>query len=337
MTAELSQPSSLAAGVALVTLGSAGALDPASARFSLQRISGLFLQAGGAGDDAWGRNPVWLVPSSASRTPSGGLELTLTPRQTLHVPPNQTYSLVVTDASQREILDRIVWHALRQPSEPEPQTEAMAGAGEPMIVEPDRATKDGGEAIRDPDDGKGRKHRRWIVSAAAAAGVLVLGACGWFLSHRNRPAIATAAPAAPLGPQAARTYLGRHPTADATLAEAQTYLRNGSEDARQGALLLLTRAASEGGGAADTAIGRMYDPNGFSAATSAMAAPDRDKALLWYQRGAERNDPEALYRAGRLLAADPASAAEGNRDLERAAELGNADAKKEVADRAQTK
>ncbi len=335
MAAELSQPPALAAGVALITVTSAGGLDSASARFSLQKISGLFLQAGGGAEDAWGRNPAWLVPQGASRTINGALELTLGPRQTLHVQPNQTYSLVVTDASNLEIPDRVVWHALRQPSEPQPETEGVSGPEEKLrIAEPwteETGGKTGGEHTG------GRIKRRGWMAVVVAVGLVVLGAGGWYLSHRNRAPATAVAPAAPLGPQTARAYIRGQPTADATLAEARTYLQNGSDEARQGALLLLTRAATEGSGAADTAIGRMYDPNGFSAAASAMSAPDRDKALLWYQRGAARNDPGALYRAGMLLSADSASTAEGARDLQRAAELGNADAKKEVDARAQTK
>lgn len=329
MAAELNQPPALPAGVALITITGAGGVDPASARFSLQKISGLFLQAGGAAEAAWGRNPAWLVPQGASRTTSGALELTLAPRQTLHVQPNQTYSLVVTDASSREIADRVVWHALRQPSEPEPEPEPEVIVDPPdkplIVAPPSEAT-----------DRRGLKRRSWIAVAAALA-LAVIGAAGWFLSHRNRVPATALAPAAPLGPQTARAYVRGMPAAAATLAEAKTYLRNGSDEARQGALLLLTRAATDGSGAADTAIGRMYDPNGFSAAASAMSAPNRDKALLWYQRGADRNDPEALYRAGMLLSAEPATAADGTRDLQRAADLGNADAKREVDARAQTK
>ena len=100
--------------------------------------------------------------------------------------------------------------------------------------------------------------------------------------------------------QSARAFLQNSPDAAADYGEARKYLQDGSPDALQGALLLLTRAADQGSGAADTALGRMYDPATFSTKTSAMKAPDVDKAALWYQRATKADDPEGWFRLGVL-------------------------------------
>jgi TPR repeat protein len=79
----------------------------------------------------------------------------------------------------------------------------------------------------------------------------------------------------------------------------------------------------------------MYDPDMFRADTSAMKAPDPDKALLWYQRAAQSNDPEGLYRYGKLLVSGQVSTSglgpeQGVAALQRAAALGSAEAKAEL-------
>ncbi len=120
--------------------------------------------------------------------------------------------------------------------------------------------------------------------------------------------------------------------AETAFAASQAYLGAATPEALQGALLLLTYAAQAGNAGAATAIGKMYDPETFSATSSAVGAADPEKAYLWYDRGASANDPEALYRLGQLMIKGrvdgPGISPEaGIRMLEKAAGLGHAEAK----------
>ena len=121
----------------------------------------------------------------------------------------------------------------------------------------------------------------------------------------------------------------------AAYGEAERYMAAGTPDAVQGAMLIYGYAWEAGSGPSATAIGRMYDPDTFDAKKSAFPAPDAEKALLWYQRAAEKSDPEGLYRLGKLLLSgrieQPGLGPEqGVRDLELAAQLGYAAAKTEL-------
>lgn len=342
MVAELSQPPDLPPGAARIILtGPAAGLDPATIRFSLQRTNGLYLQANTGSGGAWAGNPTWLVPSGgAARSGDGELVLNLGPGQTATAQPNQTYALGLRDETGIERRERVAWKPIRQPSEPpKPLDPVVDDPGESKQTLRPEDKEERRETSGEPPPPHSKP--RWLIPLMAAV-VLLLGggAAGWLVLHHK----AAAPPDAvlPLGPRTARTYLHTSPNADAAFAQAQRYLKNGSPDARQGAVLLLSRSALEGNAGADTALGRMYDPNGFSKETSAMAAPDQDKALLWYGRGADRHDPEALYRMGMLLSApgannDPAKSAEGLRDLQRAAADGQEDAKKELDARAHGK
>jgi TPR repeat protein len=216
---------------------------------------------------------------------------------------------------------------------------------EPVVAEPPRV-----EAPRVVVRPGGNKK----VLIGVAALLLLLAACvlAWFYLKRTpSPGTPVQAEAMPppmpstavlvLGAASARAYLQAGQIAPDSYAEAQRYLKDGSPDALQGALVLLGRAADAGSGPAQTALGRMYDPDTFSPQTSAMKAPDPEKALLWYQRAAKSNDPEGLYRLGKLLLSGRASAPglgpeQGAADLKRAADLGYKDAQAEI-DRLRTK
>jgi TPR repeat protein len=361
MRAEVSQPPTLAPGFALVTISDADSLDPATLQFSVENPPRGFMQE--HIETPWGTTHAWLRPAAAASV-ADGVELTLGPDRTWFMRPNVTYVMRLRDAAKPSPLTlRIAWKGIRMPSQapgrlpdpaPKPATDetvklaeppAEAIQMEPVVAEPPRV-----EAPRVVVRPGGNKK----VLIGVAALLLLLAACvlAWFYLKRTpSPGTPVQAEAMPppmpstavlvLGAASARAYLQAGQIAPDSYAEAQRYLKDGSPDALQGALVLLGRAADAGSGPAQTALGRMYDPDTFSPQTSAMKAPDPEKALLWYQRAAKSNDPEGLYRLGKLLLSGRASAPglgpeQGAADLKRAADLGYKDAQAEI-DRLRTK
>jgi hypothetical protein len=344
MTALVSQPSNLAPGQALVNVVPQSPLDPASLVFSIEQPPRGFLQE--LGDTPWGTTHTWLR-SNAVTASGQGIDIVLGPEQTWNLRANVTYVLRLRDAVTSEpLVERIAWKAIRMPSQPpQPVTPLPAApqAVPPLVVEPPPEPPHEEPVVAPiaPAVVTPRKGLNWaLVAGAVIALLLVGGAAAYFLSMPHGAAVATNPPPAPAnagppGVQSARAFLQKSPDAAAAYAEAQKYLQDGSPDAVQGALLLLTRAADQGSGPADTALGRMYDPATFATKTSAMKAPDVDKAALWYRRATEADDPEGWFRLGELNLKGQASGPgmgpeQGVRDLQRAAALGYPGAKEEL-------
>lgn len=353
MRAEASQPPTLGPGFALVTIKEAPELDPSTLAFSVENPPRGFLQE--TLDPPWGTTHAWLSPASAIMGPDG-LELTLGPERTWSMRPNVTYVLRLRDSgTPAPLVLRIAWKGIRMPSQPPqklPERAAMSAADlvveppatapavtepnrkvEPTVVEPPKP-----EAKPEPEP-RWRNRLKFIV-----LGLLLLlmgaGTAAWFLLQPKPPHDVAVSPepsrpGGPLGPASARAFRPTAPGPDASYAEAKRYLKDGSPDALQGALILLSGAADTGSGPAQTALGRMYDPDTFTPQTSAMRAPDPEKALLWYQRAAKSNDPEGLYRLGKLLISGRAAAPglgpeQGAANLQRAADLGSNEARDEI-------
>jgi hypothetical protein len=101
------------------------------------------------------------------------------------------------------------------------------------------------------------------------------------------------------------------------------------ESARQ----LLQQAAGLGSIEANLAVGRMYDPGTWSAATSPVAQPDWETAVFWYEKAARQGNAAAQATAGRLLCAHARTDLErrqGRDYLEQAAKAGDADARQHL-------
>nr|WP_294509960.1 hypothetical protein [uncultured Rhodopila sp.] len=355
MRAELNQPPVLQPGFALVTIREAPELDPGSLTFSVESPSRGFLQE--LSDTPWGTTHAWLTPASAIAG-ADGLELTMGPECTWFLQPNVTYVLRLRDAGRSDPLKlRMAWKAIRMPSQPPralPKLSPGQTVTEEAPLQPTRADADITESTVvprpailepiktdiEPTPVAGRGNRPALIGLVALVLVLAAGGAAWFMLRPKDtppPAAPTPAPQAegPLGAASARAFVQTTTGSQETYAEAQRYLKNGSPEALQGALILLNRAADGGSGPAQTAIGEMYDPDTFGPQTSAMKAPDTDKALLWYSRAAKSNDPEGLYRLGKLLMSGRASAPglgpeQGVADLQRAAELGSKPAQAEI-------
>jgi len=237
------------------------------------------------------------------------------------------------------------------PVEPEAPAEAAPPAAEPAGYAGANLDMAGAEPITstlaEREEAPSRSLR---LPLALLAGFLLLALAGivvWRMSLLDSavsattpqtpaagemPQVAGAAAAGPMDAATARTYLQQKPMAETAFSTAQAYLGAATPDSLQGALLLLTYAAQAGNAGAATAIGKMYDPETFSATTSAVGAADPEKAYLWYDRGASSNDPEALYRLGQLMikgrVEGPGVSPEaGIKMLEKAAGLGHVEAK----------
>jgi hypothetical protein len=353
MRAEVSQPVALAPGFALVTVSEVQPMDPATVEFSVESPPRGFLQD--HLDTPWGTTHAWLRPAEAING-ADGLELTLGPDRTWFMRPNVTYVLRLRDATQSApLMLRIAWKGIRMPSQapsklpevPQRIDDANAGAKppEPPTEEIRSPELERQNTIQSPVEiAQSSGSTRILVVWAALALLLIGGVTAWFLMNTKPTPVAVVpsptpprqeAPSGPLGAASARAFLQTSPGSQETFGEAQRYLKDGSLDALQGALVLLGRAAEVGSGPAQTALGRMYDPDTYTPQTSAMKAPDPDKALLWYQRAAKSNDPEALYRLGRLLLSGRASGPglgpeQGAADLQRAVDLGFKDAQAEI-------
>lgn len=347
MPVEVSQPPSLAPGQALLTVTGADVLEGATLTFAVEQPSRGFLQdvdGTASPGAAWGTTQTWLRPAGTNALSDGsrGVELLLGPEQTWHLRPNVTYLLRLRDAGHPEPLEfRVAWKAIRMPSEPPtaapaPPPPPTAGP-QPSPPSPPQPPPPPPSPLPPPPPGPVREPTPlWRRFAWAIGALIVLAGTGgglWFTRHQ--PSVPPEVHELPLTPASARTYLQAAQETPKIYDEAQRYLHAGTPDAVQGALVLLTRAAKGGSGPAETALGRMYDPDTFSPASSAMKAPDPDKALLWYQRAAAANDPEGLYRLGKLLMSGRVSVPglgpeQGAADLQRAAALGSAEAKAEL-------
>ena len=145
------------------------------------------------------------------------------------------------------------------------------------------------------------------------------------------PAVQTTAPPATAArvysEDEVRRYLAANPAAPAAALEAKAYADAGHPDL---ALVIYRYAQRLGDPSASKAIGRMYDPTGFSKQTSAFDAPDADQAATYYEPAAKAGDVEAEFLLGRLLVkgqtSQPDAVERGVVWLQRAQQGGNSEA-----------
>ncbi|NKD55035.1 MULTISPECIES: tetratricopeptide repeat protein [unclassified Haematospirillum] len=99
------------------------------------------------------------------------------------------------------------------------------------------------------------------------------------------------------------TFLGRSPSADATVALADDLMRREKADL---AMLAYRYAARSGDPGASLALGRFYDPETHQPGSSPIEKPDAETAAYWYEPAALSGNTEAQRRLGQiLLALDP--------------------------------
>jgi hypothetical protein len=353
MRVDVQQPITLAPGEALLTVTDA-TVGADALQFCVENPSLGFLQRPGA-EKPWSTTMTWLDPDrvDADAAEPAMMRVVLGPQHTFHMKANVTYAISMRDGTGTVSKSRMSWPAIRLPSTPpsmQPQTPPDDRSGAAVLLE-----NKNGATIPGPDDSTVKpivtppapRQRKLILIAGSLLLLLLLvgGGGGWWYLRGDRPAPVppvkpapqpqVPAPEGPLGAPTARAFLGQQRSPADTYTEAERYQKAGTPDAVQGALILLNRAANDGNTSAQVALGKMYDPETFDPKVSAMKAPDPDKALLWYQRAAKANDPEALYREGKLLMSGrvqvPGESPEsGVVMLRKAAELGSSDAQKAI-------
>lgn len=98
------------------------------------------------------------------------------------------------------------------------------------------------------------------------------------------------------------------------------------EPARQ----LLQQASGLGSAEASIALGRMYDPDTWSAETSPATQPNWETAAFWYEKAARQGNVAAKVKAGRLMcknAKDDLERGQARAYLEQAANAGDGEAR----------
>ncbi|MBX3516186.1 MAG: hypothetical protein KF815_04510 [Rhodospirillales bacterium] len=96
------------------------------------------------------------------------------------------------------------------------------------------------------------------------------------------------------------------------IRQAETAL---SEKRLEPARQLFQQAVQLGGAQAAVALGRMYDPETWSAAASPAPAADWETAVYWYETAARAGDGAGLLGAGRLLCREAKSDIERRQGL----------------------
>ncbi len=127
--------------------------------------------------------------------------------------------------------------------------------------------------------------------------------------------------------EALARYLASNPSAEAAFAKAKELDAQGRRDF---AMLVYQHASRQGSADASLTLGRMYDPDTWSKATSPMERPDAETAAYWYEPAARAGNVEAQRRLGKILTALPQGGIQkdkGKEWLTKAAEAGDAEAK----------
>ncbi len=211
------------------------------------------------------------------------------------------------------------------PPEPEP---APTGGDTPAPV--------GDTPARGGDSGAARKAG---LAVGAIALLALLGGGAWFMFGKPPDPGAPPPVAAPAPPTAAapvtlesladvNRYLQGSPAPAESLREGQGLLQRGKPDL---AMLLFQHAARGNEPEAAVAMARMYDPETWTAATSALPKPDAETAAYWYEPAARAGKAVAQRRLGQILVElnfSPSQRSQGVDWLKRAAEAGDADARR---------
>ena len=167
--------------------------------------------------------------------------------------------------------------------------------------------------------------RRWMLALIPALLVLSVAAVAgsWYACLIPIPGLVPARCTAESAPETAQPS-AEAPTpvasptscgglsAEECIRLAETAL---SEKRLEPARQLFQQAVQLGGTQAAVALGRMYDPDTWSAAASPAAAADWETAVYWYETAARAGDGAGLLGAGRLLCREAKSDIERRQGL----------------------
>lgn len=299
---------------------------PGDARFGLMREG---YSAAHLGPGGWQMGEALLAPL-AVEPEAGGVALVLGPETCRHLEPGPVTlrlpgaavevplfwpaSIAVFDAA-----DATIAVGMRRPKPPAPAVPAPpappAGPPEPAAAPPPPAP---------PASPPPSTRREFLVPLAFAALVLAGGAAGawWFLFPPSPPPAPGPPPAPAPGPAPGSApawpegtdaltpaeVVARAPDAAGIFAVAARRQERGRHD---DALVLFEEAADRGVAPALTALGRLYDPNGFQPGKP-FSSPDPRLAALYYRRAEQAGDTQASAPRAALKAYLEREAAAGN-------------------------
>lgn len=220
-----------------------------------------------------------------------------------------------------------------------PEPEPLLPEPEPQRIEPP-LRDDPPELmapVREPEPEKPKSS----VLPLLLVGLLVLlilggGAAAWkfglldsLLGGSNPAASEAQTPAATINTREdLARYLGGNPAVADIAATAQDLTARGKLDL---AMLAWQQAARQGNPDAGLALGKMYDPATWSAATSPLPQADAETAAFWYEPAANAGNVEAQRRLGLVLKAMEPGGSGPQTDkakewLKKAADAGDAEA-----------
>jgi hypothetical protein len=173
----------------------------------------------------------------------------------------------------------------------------------------------------------------WLAIGGLAVVLIGAGAAWWFTRNGGE--------ATPVAQQAegdesiagVRKYLASNPEPGDARAKAEALAAKGAQLDSQ--FLLVKYAAERGDTAAARMMGTFYDPQTWTKEKSPLPAPNPLEAARWHKMAAEAGDAESQYRYGMLLKNGGTDEPNGPEMavawLRKAAEQGNAEAKKALA------
>ena len=179
------QSSEMEAGFARLRLSNLQDLDPGTLEIGISTAdAGKHLDPSEEGAAAWTSGERWFTPDK-SLLANKELVLEIGPSVTWHLKPNQPYLVSFRDGHEHRTRDRMIWIALRLPSNPPiPAPMQLKLAPEREVepepadeIAPDEATPDEAALPSPPPARKKPRGIWWIVLLAAG---LILAAALWF-------------------------------------------------------------------------------------------------------------------------------------------------------------
>jgi Sel1 repeat len=171
----------------------------------------------------------------------------------------------------------------------------------------------------------------WLAVGLLA--VVLVGAGAWWLTRNGGPPAPVAQSESDESLAGIRKFLAGNPEPADARARAEALVAKGGQLDSQ--FLLVKYAAERGDAKAARMMGTFYDPQTWSKEKSPLPAPNPLEAARWHKMAAEAGDAESQYRYGMLLKNGGTDEPNGPEMavgwLRKAAEQGNAEAKKALA------
>ena len=172
----------------------------------------------------------------------------------------------------------------------------------------------------------------WLVIGLVAVALIGAGAA-WWLTRNGGPVAPVAQSDSDESIAGVRKFLAGNPEPADARAKAEALAAKGGQ--LDAVFLLVKYAAERGDRTAARMMGTFYDPQTWSKEKSPLPAPNPPEAARWHKMAAEAGDAESQYRYAMLLRNGGTDEPNGPEMavvwLRKAAEQGNAEAKKALA------